>query len=90
MPCIRPDIPTVNISVDGKALVLPKHPIFATNENGITKTNSYQLHCTLQQESVIKATASHPGIKVEIGPIIEGRAILKCTYQGQEKVYYIN
>lgn len=90
MPCIRPDIPTVNISVDGKALVLPKHPIFATNENGITKTNCYQLHCTLQQESVIKATASHPGIKVEIGPIIEGRAILKCTYQGQEKVYFIN
>ncbi len=88
--CEQPVVPTVTITVDGKKLVLPKQPVFATNENGITKTNIYQVRATLQSGSVVEATASSPAVKVEVGTVINGRATVRCTYQGQEKIYQIN
>ena len=88
--CLQPVVPTVSITVDGKPLTLPKLPVFATNENGMTKTNSYQLHARLQQGSSIKATASSPEVKIEVSPVIDGRATIRYTYHGQEKVYLIN
>jgi len=72
------------------SVVLPKLPIFATNENGITKTNSYQIRCTLTPTSIVKATASTPDVKVEVSPIVDAKASVRCTYQGQEKIYFIN
>lgn len=90
LSCIRPIIPTVSITVDGMSVVLPKLPIFATNENGITKTNNYQIRCTLRPNSIIKATASSPDVKVVVGTIVDGKASVCCTYQGQEKIYHIN
>ncbi len=89
-PCCQPIVPTVNITIDGKSLVLPKQPVFATHENGVTQTNSYQLRAPLHQGSVIKAVASVPDVKVEISPVTDGRASIRCTYQGQEKIFLIN
>ena len=88
--CRQPQVPTVTIAVDGQQLLLPELPIFATNENGITQTNRYQTRGPLREGSVIKVTPTSPDVKVEVSPIVDGRASVRCTYQDQHKIYLIN
>ena len=52
--------------------------------------NNYQAYAPLKDNSVIKATASDPGVTFEIGKVSNGRAIVKATYKGQTKNYFIN
>jgi len=89
-PCQQPVTPTVTIIVDGKKLVVPKQPVFANNENGITETNRYQLRATLSDDSQISATASSPDVTTEVSPVKDGKTIIRCAYKGIEKVYLIN
>lgn len=89
-PCQQPVTPTVTIIVDGKKLVVPKQPVFANNENGITETNRYQLRATLSDDSQISATASSPDVTTEVSPVKDGKSIIRCTYKRIEKVYLIN
>lgn len=89
-PCEQPVVPTVTITVDGKKLVLPRQPIFANNQNGITKTNTYQLRATLNTDSEVRVTASDPDVTIKVSPVVDGKATIRCVYKGQEKVYFIN
>jgi hypothetical protein len=88
--CEPPVIPTVDITVDGKSVKLPAAPMFSTNDNGYTETNNYQAYAPLKDNSVIKATASNPSVKIVVGKVADGRATVTCTYNGQKKVYKIN
>ena len=88
--CEPPVIPTVDITVDGKSVKLPAAPMFSTNDNGYTETNNYQAYAPLKDNSVIKATASDPSVKIVVGKVADGRATVTCTYNGQKKVYKIN
>lgn len=88
--CEQPIVPTVTITVDGKKLVLPRQPIFANNQNGITKTNTYQLRTTLNTDSEVRVTASDPDVTIKVSPVVDGKATIRCVYKGQEKVYFIN
>ena len=85
----RPEKPYVRISVDGVPLVLPEKPVFFTNQNGYAETNRYQVYGRMTNASTISVDAN-PAVKVEIGKICDGRATVKCTYQGQTKIYLIN
>ena len=85
-----PVVPTVTITVDGKDIKLPTAPMFSTNDNGFMMANNYQAYAPLKDNSVIKATASDPGVTFEIGKVSNGRAIVKATYKGQTKNYFIN
>lgn len=85
-----PVVPQVAITVDGKPLHIPSLPIFATNENGVTESNQYQVYAPLAAGSVIDVKASDPEVKVEVGPISDGRAKVRCTYKGLTKTYLIN
>lgn len=89
-PCQRPVVPTVTISVDGKKLAMPIKPVFSTNENGLMDLTHYQVYAPLTDKSVIKATANGGNVDVKIGKIVDGRATVKCTFNGKEKVYKIN
>ena len=89
-PCQRPVVPTVTISVDGKKLAMPIKPIFSTNDNGLMDLTHYQVYAPLTDKSVIKATANGGNVDVKIGKIVDGRATVKCTFNGKEKVYKIN
>ena len=53
----------------------------------LTKIQKEKLRLATQ---MLKATAKQPGVKIEVSPIIEGRATVKCTYNGLEKIYLIN
>lgn len=85
-----PVVPTVSITADGKTLNLPSTPIRCTNANGLTDATRYQVYAPLTDKSVIKVIPSHPSVQFEVSPIVEGRATVKCTYNGQTKTYLIN
>ena len=88
--CERPTLPTVTITADGKNLSLPSTPIRCSNANGLTDAIRYQVYAPINDSSKLKVTASDPSVKIEVSPIVEGRATVKCTYQGKEKIYLIN
>ena len=84
-------VPEVTISVDGQKLNIPQTPIMSTNANGYTECNHYQLYGPLKAGSKLEATSNAPkGVKLEVSPIVEGRATVKATYKGKEKIFLIN
>lgn len=83
-------VPTVEISVDGKTLSIPGTPIRCSNANGLTDAIRYQVYAPLTSTSEIKVAPSHPAVKYEVSRITEGRATVKCTYNGLTKIYLIN
>lgn len=85
-----PIVPQVTINVDGSNLVMPQQPLLSTNQNGYTQTDHYQVYGRLLNNSVIKATATDPSVKIEVGKITDGRATVKATYNGVTKTYLIN
>jgi hypothetical protein len=85
-----PVVPTVTITVDGKDFKMPTAPMFSTNDNGFMMANNYQTYAPLKANSVIKATASDPGVTFQIGSVSNGRAIVKATYKGYTKNFFIN
>lgn len=87
---VAPQVPQVTINVDGSNLVIPQAPILATNQNGYTENNRYQVYGRMNSNSVIKATSNNPEVKFEIGKINEGRATVTATYKGQKKIFLIN
>ncbi|NLV52021.1 MAG: hypothetical protein GXY64_01975 [Bacteroidales bacterium] len=88
--CEPPVIPSVQITVDGKTINLPAAPMYATNDNGFMEANNYQAYAPLKNNSVIKATATDPSVTFEIGAIQNGRSVVKATWKGRTKNYFIN
>jgi len=85
-----PIVPNVTICADGKELSLPPTPVTPSNSNGYTAMNRYQVYAPLTASSIITATATSPDVKIDIFPIVNGRASVTCTYKGQKKIYLIN
>ena len=90
VPCEKPVVPQITITADGKQLTLPTTPIRCSNANGLTDQIRYQVYGPLTDNSTIKVTASEPDVKCEVSKIVEGRATVKCTWKGLEKIYLIN
>ena len=88
--CERPAVPTVQISVDGQALAVPATPIRCSNANGLTDQIRYQVYGPVKDDSRLEVKASDPAVQVEVSPIVAGRATVKCSYNGLEKIYLIN
>ena len=87
---VLPVVPQMAITVDGQRLNIPANPLRSTNQNGYTEVNRYQLYAPLTQNSTLKATADSPDVKITVSPITEGRATIRATYKGQEKIFLIN
>lgn len=89
-PFKRPVVPTVTIMADGKKLNIPSTPVRTSNANGLTDAIRYQVYAPLTGGSKITVTASDPSVKTVVSPIVEGRATVKCSYNGKEKIFLIN
>ena len=89
-PCVRPEVPTVSITADGRALSIPREPVRCSNANGLTDQIRYQVYAPLRDGSRLEVTPSDPSMKVEVSPIVEGRATVTCTWKGLKKIYLIN
>jgi hypothetical protein len=85
-----PVVPQLTITADGKKLTLPTTPVRFTNQNGYADQIRYQAYGPLKANTKLEAKANVPGVTVEVSPIVEGRATVKATYQGQTKIYLIN
>lgn len=88
--CEPPVVPQVTLMADGQRLLVPTTPIRCTNANGLTDAIRYQVYAPLREGSKLTATASDPAVKIAISPIVEGRATVTCTYQGNTKIYLVN
>ena len=89
-PCVKPDVPQLEFFADGKPLVVPTTPIRFTNLNGLTDQIRYQVYGPLKDGSKLEVKASDPAVKIEVSPIVEGRATVKCTWNGLQKIYLVN
>ena len=88
--CYQKGMTDVEITLDGKRLVVPTNPIHSSNANGYTDVTHYQVYAPLKAGSTLKASSANPFVKFQISPITDGRATIRATYQGKEKVYLIN
>lgn len=85
-----PRVPEIIITADGNRLQVPAEPIYFTNFNGYTEANHYQVYGPLTDKSVLKVESTVPGVEIKIGKIEDGRATVRCIYNGKEKVFLIN
>ena len=90
-----PEVPQVTITADGQRLNIPAEPIRSTNANGLTDARTYQVYAPLKSNSKIEATATlkngqKADVTFTVSAITEGRATVKATYNGQQKVFLIN
>lgn len=91
----RPVVPSVQISVDGKSIDLPRFPVRSTNENGILGYDQYEVTVKKSlndnKEPTVSATASSPDVKIAINQprATERVGIVKFDYRGVVKTYKI-
>ena len=84
-------VPMVSIIADGKELTIPREPIRSTNANGYTDLTRYQVYAPLKADSKLEATTTHPkDVHIVVSPVVDGRATVKATYKGKEKIFLIN
>ena len=89
--CPVPKVPTVTITADGQKLTIPQTPIRFSNQNGYSDQIRYQVYGPLKADTKLEATSDVPAaMKIDISPIVEGRATVTCTYKGLKKIYLIN
>ena len=50
----------------------------------------YQVYAPLNSNSIIKVETKGADVISKIGKIADGRAVIRCTYNGKEKVFMIN
>ena len=88
----KPDlVPMVSIIADGQELTIPRDPIRSTNANGYTDLTRYQVYAPLKADSKLEATTTHPkDVHIVVSPVVDGRATVKATYKGKEKIFLIN
>ena len=90
-----PAPPTVTISVDGKAVEMPKHPVRSTNENGYVGYDQYEVNYTVPAGQTkapkVSAKADNKAVKIEITQpeSATGTAVVKCDYNGVVKTYTV-
>lgn len=90
VPFNVPIVPHITITADGKRLHIPDTPIRSTNQNGYTDAIRYQVYAPLTSTTRLQATSSHPDVRIQVSPITDGRATIRATYKGKEKIFLVN
>jgi hypothetical protein len=83
-------VPQITITADGKRLQIPDTPIRSTNQNGYTDAIRYQVYAPLTSTTRLQATSPHPDVKIQVGTVTDGRATIRATYKGKEKIFLVN
>ena len=75
--------PAVKISVGGQALEMPAHPIWTTDENGLTDNTFYEVAVPsgVTGNITVKAPKS---VQVAID---QDTRVVRCTYKGKTKTF---
>ena len=75
--------PAVKISVGGKALSMPEHPVWATDQNGLTDNTLYEVTVPAGVSGMISVKAPK-SVTVEIDEVAR---LVRCTYRGKTKTF---
>ena len=90
-----PEVPKVDIKVNGKYVSMPETPVRFSHENGYTGYNNYELEAGLpavgNELPVVSAECSNPEVKISITQASSkyGKALVECEYRGAVKKYSI-
>ena len=85
-----PAAPTVSISVNGQALEMPAVPVRSTNANGLVTYDQYEVICSAPAEGAsVKASADNKAVKVNVGKVADGKAVVTFDYNGVTKTYTV-
>ena len=85
-----PAAPTVSISVNGQALEMPAVPVRSTNANGLVTYDQYEVMCSAPAEGAsVKASADNKAVKVNVGEVADGKAVVTFDYNGVVKTYTV-
>ncbi|MBE8720387.1 hypothetical protein [Sphingobacterium pedocola] len=92
---IRPVVPTVSITLNGKAIDLPANPVRSTNANGITGYDIYEAVYNVPAGTsgipVVKATSDNRRVKIAVtqAKSFSEKAVVKFDYNGVVKTYNV-
>jgi hypothetical protein len=85
-----PAAPVVSISVNGQALEMPAVPVRSTNENGLVTYDQYEVACSVPAAGAkVKASADNKAVKVNVGEVADGKAVVNFDYNGVVKTYTV-
>lgn len=92
---VRPVVPTVRISVNGKEVELPETPIRSTNANGVTGYDMYEVTYNvpsdMSEPPTVSASTDNKDVKIIItqATSASGIAVVKFDFQGIIKTYKV-
>ena len=75
--------PAVKISVGGQALEMPAHPVWTTEQNGLTDNTFYEVSVP---SGVTGQIAVKAPMSVDVA-IDQDACVVRCTYQGKTKTF---
>ncbi len=78
-----PAAPAVKVTVGGKALEMPAHPVWTTDRNGLTDCTNYDVAVPegVSGKIAVKAPKS---VQVDID---QDAKVVRCTYRGKTKTF---
>lgn len=92
---VRPVVPTVSISVNGKEVELPETPVRSTNANGVTGYDiyevTYNVPSDMSEPPTVSASTDNKDVKIIItqATSVSGIAVVKFDFQGIIKTYKV-
>lgn len=92
---VRPVVPVVGITVNGKNIELPEAPVRSTNANGITGYDIYEATYKVPADAsgipAVSASADCKDVKIKItqAASASGTAVVKFDYRGIVKTYRV-
>lgn len=92
---VRPVVPTVSISVNGKEVELPEIPVRSTNANGVTGYDiyevTYNVPSDMSEPPTVSASTDNKDVKIIITQAVSasGIAVVKFDFQGIIKTYKV-
>ena len=92
---VRPLVPEINITVDGKTVEMPATPVRSTESNGVTGYDLYEtvyeLPAGVTETPKVSASVTDKSVKIAITQAVSssGTAIVKFDNKGVVKTYKI-
>ena len=89
----RPVPPTIEITVDGKAVEMPAHPVRFNHQNGFVYPDHYQVNMEIPHAAKVEARAvgqNADKVKIEVIRSVERKAYVKAVYEGKMKLYTLS
>lgn len=91
--CLRPELPELEIAINGIPVEIPAKPAGSNEENGYTSTNHYHINCKPENGMLprVSAKSSCKDVRISIhqASSFRDQAIVTAEYKGMQKFFHI-